>query len=123
MRKAISIALIFVLTALAYPCIIAFEPDKIKIAEIGKPVEIKVFVKLEHRRCPIALEDTNFEVKNIKIPKKGQWVKVKRGLYSVRLKVVLTEESGELRVTRECEKKGISEGTLKFKAKNKRRRT
>ncbi len=116
MRKAILMVLLVALAGMVYPCIISFEPESV-VTEQGKPFEVKVYVKLEHRRCPVKIKETKFEGKNIKILSKGEWVKEKKGLYSVVLKVLSTGENGELRVIRECEKKGISEGLLKIKPK------
>ena len=102
-------------TTLIFPCHIYFEP-KIKTLQQGKEVEVTIYVKLEHRRCDIPLDATVIEAENIAIKEKGNWEKIKKGLYKLNIKIILTAAKGELRVIRECEKKGISEGILEVTA-------
>jgi hypothetical protein len=99
-----------------FPCIINFKPEKV-LVERGKPVTVKLLVELEHRRCPLPLEDTELEGDQVEIIEQGSWTKRSRNLYEIELTLVLKAEEGELRVIRECEKKGISEGTLKVAAR------
>ncbi len=118
MRKKVIVAVLtlLVLAFQAFPCKIYFQPDKL-IVEKGKKVEITVFVKLEHRRCPIDIEETKIDVENVKIVAGPDWSKEGRMLYAGKLRIILTGEQGKIRVYRECDKKGLSEGILEIAAR------
>ncbi|MBN2206000.1 MAG: hypothetical protein JW742_01230 [Candidatus Aminicenantes bacterium] len=92
-------------------CDIHFEPAKPVLAA-GASARVSVFVKFEHRRCDIPIEDTRLEAKNIEIVERGAWTELKSGLYRLDLEIRLGADRGELRAIRECEKKGVSEGVL-----------
>ena len=109
-------AAVVILTLPLFPCHINFKPDKV-LVERGQPATVTLRVELEHRRCPLPLEDTEIEEDHVEIIEQGPWTKTSRNLYEVELTLILRAERGELRVIRECEKKGISEGILKVVAR------
>jgi len=92
-------------------CEIHFEPSKSALAS-GQTAAVVLFVKFEHRRCDISIEDTRIETKNVEIVGRGSWTEVKSGLFRLDLEVKAGTGRGEIRVTRECDKKGLSEGLL-----------
>ena len=118
MKKLIPFVLATVVlasTVPALPCEIHITPGKIAAA-VGRDIQVTVTVVLEHRNCKIPIDETTIEGKNIIVAKLGVWRKVKADEYSLDLTLVLNGPKGELHVTRECEKKGLSEGVLKVNA-------
>ncbi|MBN1940530.1 MAG: hypothetical protein JW843_13160 [Candidatus Aminicenantes bacterium] len=92
-------------------CEIHFEPNKPALAA-GQTAAVALFVKFEHRRCDIPIEDTRIETKNVEIVGRGSWTEIKSGLFRLDLEIKAGTGRGEVRVTRECDKKGLSEGIL-----------
>lgn len=95
-------------------CEITFEPSDVVVDKNGEAT-VKAVVKWEHRRCVLDDDDVNIDYENIKELSNTGWKKVKRGLFENTLKIKLTGDEGEIRVWRECSKKGVSEGILKIK--------
>lgn len=116
--KKVSFVFAFLFIALfafrtAYACEITFEQgDKVK-AE-GKKAKIVAVVKWEHKKCVLADDDINIDYKGVKKVKESGWKKEKPGLFKNEIEVELTEKEGEVRVWRECSKKGLSEGKIKI---------
>jgi len=114
MKKMMIASMIFVITvSILNGCLIYFEPKEVDLP-LNQEVQVTVFVKLEHRRCPVSLEETQYDSKGIEIVKKSEWQEVNRNLYQQTLTIKRTNPQALLRVWRECDKKGISEGTLSF---------
>lgn len=99
----------------ARPCEIHFAQGKMSAA-LGRETTATVTVVLEHRNCKIPMEQTTVEGKDLTILKQGPWTRVKADTYSLDIVFILSGPKGELRVTRECDKKGVSEGVLKVSA-------
>jgi|GEM_PF-1248160 len=89
--------------------------SQIDQAKAGEVVEVKVTVIYEHRRCIIELEDTRFNLNNLELVEKNNWIKEKRGTYSTLLRLrAIKSGSAKLEVVRECSKKGISSAEWKI---------
>lgn len=99
----------------ALPCEIHFAQSKMTAA-VGRETLATVTVVLEHRNCKIPMDQTSVEGKGVTIVKTGAWTRVKADEYSLDITFVLNGPKGEVRVTRECDKKGVSEGLLKVTA-------
>lgn len=110
----VTVLMSMVLYTTANACEITFEPKTVKVGADGKGTFTGI-IKWEHRKCPLADDDVNIDEKGAKVLEQSGWKKVKRGLYKNEFKVQLTADKGTLRVWRECDKKGISEGTLEVK--------
>jgi hypothetical protein len=99
--------------SVASGCVMTFQPSTIRADRSGKAT-FKAFIKLDHRRCILALPPhcITLSPKNLKIVKQSGWKKVRRGMFSSEFEIQLTANRGTLKVLRECQKKGISEGTI-----------
>lgn len=109
----------FALVVFAAPlaaCHIEFEPAELS-ARKGETVVVTVVLELEHRRCELTLEDTQYEANGLEIVKMGEWESVDRFTYRQELTLKLTADKGVLRVMRECTRKGVSEGVLTVTAR------
>jgi len=118
MKKHILIAL-FALTLLAGPlmaCHIGFEPEKMSVKK-GETFTVTVVLELEHRRCELTLDDTQYEVEGLEIVKKGEWQSQDRFTHRQEITLKLTADKGTLEVLRECTRKGLSEGVFTVTAK------
>lgn len=118
MKKLAPLALAAALLASAVPvlpCEIHFAQSK-TAAAVGRETTATVTVVLEHRNCGIPMDQTSVEGKNVTIVKTGAWKRVKADVYSLDITFILNGPKGEVRVTRECDKKGVSEGLLKVTA-------
>jgi hypothetical protein len=102
-------------SAPAWSCEIFFETGKMTAA-LGREIQATVTVVLEHRNCKIPMAQTTIEGKGLTIVKQGSWARTKADTYTLDITFVLDGLKGELRVIRECDKKGISEGVLKVTA-------
>jgi hypothetical protein len=70
-------------------------------------VQVKLFVELVHRRCPVDIEKTRLAPAGVTIDGQSRWQKVAAGLYRKDLVVSLSEKAGgEIRVLRDCPKTG-----------------
>lgn len=96
----------------ALPCEIHFAQAKMTAA-VGRETQAVVTVVLEHRNCRVPMEQTTIEGKGLTVVKQGSWQRVKADTYSLDITFILNGPKGELRVSRECDKKGVSEGILK----------
>lgn len=96
-----------------FACEITFEPtDKVKA--VNKVAKFTAVVKWEHKKCVLADDDINIDYKGVKKLKESGWKKEKPGLFKNEIEVELTDKEGEVRVWRECSKKGVSEGKIKI---------
>ncbi len=113
MKKIILLSVMFL--SLLHPtlsgCIIHFEPKKLNLV-LNRETTLTIYVELEHRKCDIPLEDTNYTANGILILKKGKWIKVKRNLYKQEITVKALKIGGTLRIWRDCEEKGISDACM-----------
>lgn len=115
-NRLILIAVLLTVSAnLAQPCEIHFSPEKMTAVQ-GIKTKVTVSVVLEHRNCKIPMEQTVIEGKGLTILQIGHWARTKADTYSVEITFILNGPKGEIRVSRECNKKGLSEGILKFVA-------
>lgn len=114
-RLILTAILISFLVVFAQPCEIHFSPEKVTAVQ-GIETKVTVTVVLEHRNCKIPMEQTVIEGKGLTILQIGNWTRVKADTYSVDITFILNGPKGEIRVTRECDKKGLSEGILKVVA-------
>lgn len=117
MRKHIMIVMLalMLLAGPLWSCIIEFEPETISVKK-GETFTVTMVLENEHRRCELTLEDTEYKVEGLEIVKKGEWESEDRYTHRQVLTLKLVGDKGELRVVRECTRKGISEGILKVTA-------
>jgi len=95
-----------------FPCDVYMETGP---AAAGKKnaVQVKLFVELIHRRCPVDIEKTRLVATGAAIASQGQWKKVAAGIFEKDLVVSLAEKGkGEIRVLRDCPKTGLQEEIL-----------
>lgn len=117
--KKYMIMVFFALVVFAAPlaaCHIEFEPAEISVNK-GETFIVTVVLELEHRRCELTLEDTQYEVNGLEIVKKGEWESEDHFTHRQEITLKLTAEKGTLAVLRECTRKGVSEGVLTVTAK------
>ncbi|MCU0275390.1 MAG: hypothetical protein MUF02_00780 [Acidobacteria bacterium] len=95
-------------------CIIEISADNNR-PKIGDQIPVSITLKYEHRRCVIELADTQLKPSGLEIIDKGEWQTLGSGTYSLKLKVRIKATQASLAVVRECEKKGISQETMRFK--------
>lgn len=117
MKKHIMI-LLFTLILAAGPlmaCHIEFDPPEVTVKK-GEIFRVTVVLELEHRRCELTLDDTQYEVEGLEIVKKGDWKSEDRFTHRQEITLKLTADKGTLEVLRECTRKGLSEGVLTVKA-------
>lgn len=117
MKKITIISIVFLgfffLAKSVFACEITFEQgDKVKAEK--KVAKVVAVVKWEHKKCVLADDDINIDYKGVKKLKESGWKKEKPGLFKNEIEVELTEKEGEIRVWRECSKKGLSEGKIKI---------
>ncbi len=105
--------LVFFFSEKIFACEITFEQGE-KVKAEGKKAKVTAVVKWEHKKCVLAEDDVNIDFKGVKKVKDSGWKKEKHGLYKNEIEVELTEQEGEVRVWRECNKKGLSEGKIKI---------
>lgn len=113
MKKALLLA-IFLAAGMKslLPCDVYMETAPVAGAAKNK-VQIKLFVEFIHRRCPVKIDETRLDPKNVTIVKQGEWKKIDTCLYEKDLVVVLAKNgAGEIRVLRECPKTGLQEEVL-----------
>ncbi len=116
MKKFLSFSIAFFglmfLVRSVVACEITFEQGE-KVKAEDKKAKITAVVKWEHKKCVLADDDINIDYKGVKKLKEGGWKKEKPGLFKNEIEVELTAKEGEIRVWRECSKKGVSEGKIK----------
>lgn len=99
-------------------CHISFETDDLEQAKVGETVTVEAIVHLEHRRCELEDDDVDVELSdNAQIVSDTGWERVGRSdIHNTLTIEILAAGDTNLRVFRECTKKGISEGVLQFQA-------
>lgn len=95
-----------------FACDITFEPSTVKVNS-NNMASVKVTLELAHKNCPEKLKDVNFDYRGIELIKKGEWKQVSKRVFEIVLDIKLVSSNGSIRVWRECDKEGISEGTIK----------
>jgi hypothetical protein len=100
--------------ALLFPCDISFETAQ--VVESGKSkVNVKVLVEIVHGNCPLNIEKTGLLLNGLTVEKRGPWKKIDEYTWQLELKVVLNDKKpGEIRVVRDCSKKGLHQQTLRI---------
>lgn len=96
-------------------CDIHLESKEMSIKK-GKETVVTVTVFLEHRRCHLDIEETEFMTDGVVIKNQSPWKSEGNNLFKAELTIVLTEDEGEIRVGRDCRKKGLSEGVLRIRS-------
>ena len=97
----------------AYGCEISFGESPVRVAANGTAT-VNITVLREHRRCPLGCSALNIEGEGIKIIRVDAWKDdARKSLCTTTVVVKLVKNEGMLRVWRECEKKGLSEGSVK----------
>jgi hypothetical protein len=95
-----------------FPCDVYMETGP-ATANGKNAVQVKLFVELIHRRCPVDIEKTRLVAAGVAIASQGQWQKVAAGVFEKDLVVSLGEKGkGEIRVLRDCPKTGLQEEIL-----------
>lgn len=103
---------LFAGTISLFPCDVYMETAAVS-GNAKNKVQVKLFVEFIHKRCPVKIEETRLDAKNVTIEKQGQWKKIDVCLYEKDLVVVLNKKgAGEIRVLRECPKTGLQEEVL-----------
>jgi hypothetical protein len=76
-------------------------------------IQVKLFVELIHKRCPVNIEKTQLVAAGVAIASQGQWQKIAAGVFEKDLVISLGEKGkGEIRVLRTCPKTGLQEEIL-----------
>jgi hypothetical protein len=89
--------------------------DKYKV---GDEIVVKVKLTFTHRACPIAVKDTKFDTKGLKVAGATDWEETSPNVWERKLKLkVLSNKAGKLTLTatRTCDKEG-GFGTISFEA-------
>ena len=107
----LGVILLFTNVAKVVACEIEFEvvDGEKEVYNVGDVMVIKVHVAFTHRVCPIAIKDTKFEKKGLKIEGATPWKELSAGVWERKLKVkVLETKKGKLLLTatRTCDKEG-----------------
>ena len=102
----------FTATSGLFPCAISFDSSELKALK-GKVTQVTVFLLLKHRNCVLAPSQTIFEAQGLTIQKKGTWENVKDNLHKITLSVIPLQNTGEIRVIRECGRHDTITATLK----------
>jgi len=92
-------------------CEIGFEitDNKKEIYDIGDVIVIKVNVTLTHRSCPIAMKQTKFTMKGLKVIATTEWKQLSTMVWERKLKMkVIGTKDGKLvlNAIRNCDKDG-----------------
>ena len=112
MKKSLLLIILLAGVASLFPCDVYMETAAVA-GNAGDKVQVKLFVEFIHKRCPVKIEETKLDAKNVMIEKQGQWKKIDVCLYEKDLVVVLNKKgAGEIRVLRECPKTGLQEEVL-----------
>ena len=105
----------------AFACKIGFVVvgDKKEVYKVGENIDVKLNLEFTHRRCPIALEATDFEFNGLEITKASDWLEtVPNKSFEKELKLKVTgnkEGKLTLSVTRKCDLGGGS-ASIAFKS-------
>jgi len=112
MKKLFLLVILLAGFAQLFPCDVYMETTAVAGNDKNK-VQVKLFVEFIHRRCPVKIEETRLDAKNVMIETQGQWKKIDACLYEKDLVVALNKKGqGEIRVLRECPKTGLQEEVL-----------
>ncbi len=85
----------------------------------GDIVIVKITVLLTHRNCPIALKETKYEMKGLKVAGATKWKMKDANTWERKLKLKIignTKDKVYISSTRTCDKEG-GYGIIKFKVK------
>lgn len=107
----VAILLFALLPGQALACIISFKPTTVTSGADGK-ARVVVVIEWEHRNCELDDDEVNVDLVGLKKLASTGWVKVRSGLFENTIDLQLTGESGNVRVWRECSKKGLSEASV-----------
>ena len=105
----------------ANACDMKFEVLKGKKAvyQKGDVIIVKLVVVLTHRNCPVALKETKFEMKGIKVVGATKWKMKDANTWVRKLKLKITDTSKDkvyISSTRTCDKEG-GYSIIEFKVK------
>ena len=105
-------------------CEIEFEitDNKKNVYEVGDILVVKVKVILTHRSCPIAMKQTKFTMKGLKVVGSTQWKQLSTMIWERKLKMQVTgTKDGKLvlNAVRTCDKDG-GFGSLKLNSNPKK---
>ena len=96
------------------PCYVYTETGPLVKGSMNQ-FQVKLFVEIIHRRCPVSIEETLLETEGLKIEKRGEWELADDDVYRLDLVVSLTtKDKGEIRVLRKCPKHGLQKETLEI---------
>jgi len=116
--------LFFAIHTVASACDINFDVIKgsKKKYEPGDVIITKVTVLLTHRNCPVALDETKFKYKGLKVLGATKWRAASSTTYERRLKIKILGNEEEkdkvyISATRTCDKEG-GFGSLKLEVKD-----
>jgi hypothetical protein len=121
MKKILFITALFFLAGISsYACEFKFSVVKgeKEVYSKGDVLVVEIKVNFTHRVCPLALEDTKFKTKGLKVAGAKDWEEVSPGVYTrlVKLEVTGTEDGKlVLNASRSCDKEG-SFGALTLKS-------
>ena len=95
----------------ANACDIEFEivDNEKNVYEVGDVLVVKIKVTLTHRSCPVALKQTKFTMKGLKVLGSTEWVQNSTMVWVRKLKMEVTGSTDGklvLNVIRECDKDG-----------------
>jgi hypothetical protein len=102
----------FIATAGLFPCAISFDSSELKAVK-NRVTQVTVYLQLKHRNCVLPPSQTIFEAQGLIIQKKGNWENVKDNLHKITLSVIPLQNTGEIRVIRECGRHNTVTATLK----------
>jgi len=115
----ISLLLLAFAAVEANACDMKFEILKGKKAayQKGDIVIVKLIVVLTHRNCPVALKETKFDMKGVKVVGATKWKMKDANTWTRKLKIKITGSSKDeafISGTRTCDKEG-GYSIIKFK--------
>jgi len=97
-------------------CELTFSPQALTLGQ-GKTGKVVLTMSHEHRRCVLANEVMNYDAAGVTILAKGAWQEDQYGDLRQEITLRLDAKQGTLRVSRQCSRKGTSEGLLKIASK------
>ncbi|HBS88168.1 MAG: hypothetical protein A2W91_05165 [Bacteroidetes bacterium GWF2_38_335] len=114
MKKIFLTGLLFFFIAGAtnlFACEFEFElvSEKKEIYKVGDEIIVHVKVTFTHRVCPLAIADTKFKTKGLKVVGTKDWEEVSSGVYVRKLKLEVTgTKDGKIQLigSRTCDKEG-----------------
>lgn len=114
MKKTIILTILFLIFAGlngVFACEFEFEITKGKkdVYSKGDILIVEVTASFTHRVCPLAIEDTKFKTKGLKVAGARDWVEKSPGVYTRILKLEVTgTEDGKivLNASRSCDSEG-----------------